>query len=115
MNNSIDVKRISDIPDIEKYLNECFYLDMYDKGDNTQFYELVLDNSDIITINIISDENLIENSIPLISIISQYNIYFLEFTYESSLLSTSNVSYRYRPLINGYCKEPWDKLINNGS
>ena len=111
MKNIIDVKRISDIPNIENYLDEYFCLDMYDKGDNTQFYELVLDNSDIITINIISDENLIENGIPLISIISQYNIYFLEFTYESNV---SSVSYCYRPLINGYCKEPWDKLLNNG-
>ena len=108
-----EVKRLDFIPNIENFLDEFFTLDMYEAGDRMQFYTLDLDNGDTIRIHLSSDESLIENGIPLVSIVAQDNIHFLEWDYVYSDINIETDSFAYYPHKNGFTKEPWDKLINN--
>ena len=70
-----DVKSILNIPNIEDYLQEDFHLVLYEVGDKTIIYESDwgFDGEHTISIDIISDETLIEGFLDLAEIIVHYD------------------------------------------
>jgi hypothetical protein len=100
-----DVKTLGEIPMLKELITECFEFNMYEKGDNFQFYNLTLDNGDEVDIHFVSEEPLIENGIPLVSILTQEGLCFFEWTYKPSELDKDYKTYSWRPLVNGFFKE----------
>lgn len=94
-----DVKKVLDIPEIENYLQNIFTLELYEVGDRTIIYKSVLPNYHTISIEIISDEKLIEGKLDLAGIIAHYDILFFQWTTRNDL-GQSISSYWYRPAIN---------------
>lgn len=76
-NKNIEVKSLDDIIGLELHMESGFTLDMYDKGDNTAFYRCDIGEDLTLEIILISEENLIENNIPLVSILTS-DIFYMK-------------------------------------
>jgi hypothetical protein len=70
----LDVRNITEIPDIESYLSRTFSLVCYDRYENIQIWEQYLDPLNAFTIEIISEESLINPHEELADLIAQDNI-----------------------------------------
>lgn len=93
-----DVKTINDIPNIEKYLDTTWELACYERGDNTQIWEHQITDDLRASIEIISDESLINGKEDFIELINQDNIGYFCF---STMINELDIieSYHYRPAI----------------
>lgn len=91
-----DVKKVLDIPRIEDYLQTVFDLVLYEVGDRTVIYESILPNNHMISIEIISDEKLIEGRLDLAEMIAHYNLGFFQWSVFNDL-DVCISSYMYRP------------------
>jgi len=76
----IEVKEIHDIPHIEKHLEKEFILELYEKGENLQIYHHKLNSGFFLSVEISSDEKLIEGKDKLINLILQDDIDFFRFS-----------------------------------
>jgi len=100
----IDVKEIRDIPKITEYLDIVCDLECYSIGDKTQMYSVdvgIIPWS--VSVNIISDCDLIEPKKPLINIITDDEVQYFEWTQhiDGKIL----VRYCYRPLVSDKLKK----------
>jgi hypothetical protein len=99
MKEPIDIKKITDIPEIENYLEYLFQLKIYERGDKTIIYECHLNNLHRIEIDMISDESLIEGELELVQILTHYEIaYFHWILFDD--LDNKIQDYQYRPLVD---------------
>ena len=92
----LDVNNVFDLPEVENYLQHIFQLVLYDKGDNTQFYNCLITDDTYIHISIISEEGLIEPCDTLYNLLTQHNIGFIEYSI-GSLEKAIEPIYYYRP------------------
>ena len=102
----LDVKKITDIPGIEDYLDKTFSLSCYDRGDNTQIYTYEIDTLNSIVVEIISDEKLLTCKEFLADLINQDNVGYLSFsTYKGPEYGQTITSgYHFRPGVEEFEK-----------
>ena len=93
---SIDVKQIIDIPNLEKFLDDCFHLMVYEVEDKLQIYR---NTPETIELTIHSDENTIFQLSNLSDLITQDNIEYFSFSYIDAIKGEMLKSFAYRPLI----------------
>ena len=93
-----DVKEIRDIPEIENYLDKVFKLALYDVRDKVEIYNLDIGDNMHISIDLHSNETVIEGEIELIDLITRENIHYLSYTV---ILNETDIlkQYSYRPLV----------------
>jgi hypothetical protein len=98
MNTINDVREIRDIPKIENYLDKVFKLALYEVGDRVEIYNLDIGSNMHISIDLMSDETVIEGEIKLSSLISREDIHYLCY---SVILEETDIikQYSYRPLV----------------
>ena len=98
MNIINDVREIRDIPEIGNYLDKVFKLALYEVGDKIEIYNLDIGDNMHISIDLNSDETVIEGEIELIDLITRENIHYLSY---SVILNETDIikQYSYRPLI----------------
>ena len=98
-----DVKRITDIPGVEDYLNNVFTFLCYDKGDDSVIYQFTLPGRvrKTITIDLSKPEYKYIMGIELlIDIISDQTIEYLSWTEKVFGLQEDQITtYHYRPLV----------------
>jgi len=94
VNKNVEVESFEDIIGLELHMDAGFTLDMYDKGDNTAFYRCDIGEDLTIELIVISEDNLIENNIPLVSIIAS-DIFYAKVLFCDEYGDT-NRSYIYR-------------------
>lgn len=70
MEKNVEVKSFEDIMGLELHMEAGLTLDMYDKGDNTAFYRCDIGEDLTLELIVISEDNLIENNIPLVSLLA---------------------------------------------
>ena len=98
MNTINDVREIRDIPEIGNYLDKVFKLALYEVGDKIEIYNLDIGDNMHISIDLNSDETVIEGEIELIDLITRENIHYLSY---SVILNETDIikQYSYRQLI----------------
>ena len=98
MNTINDVREIRDIPEIGNYLDKVFKLALYEVGDKIEIYNLDIGDNMHISIDLNSDETVIEGEIELIDLITREDIHYLSY---SVILNETDIikQYSYRPLI----------------
>ncbi len=98
MNTINDVKEIRDIPEIENYLDKVFKLALYEVEDKIEIYNLDIGDNMHISIDLNSDETVIDGEIELVNLITRENIHYLSYTV---ILNETDIikQYSYRPLI----------------
>jgi len=98
MNTINDVKEIRDIPEIENYLDKVFKLALYEVEDKIEIYNLDIGDNMHISIDLNSDETVIDGEIELVNLITRENIHYFSYTV---ILNETDIikQYSYRPLI----------------
>jgi len=98
MNTINDVREIRDIPEIENYLDKVFKLALYEVGDKIEIYNLDIGDNMHISIDLNSNETVIDGEIELVNLITRENIHYLSY---SVILNETDIikQYSYRPLI----------------
>jgi|18_taG_2_1085343.scaffolds.fasta_scaffold77451_2 hypothetical protein len=98
MNTINDVREIRDIPKIENYLDKVFKLALYEVGDRIEIYNLDIGDNMHISIDLHSDETVIDGEIELVDLITRENIHYLSY---AVILNETDIlkQYSYRPLV----------------
>ena len=81
------------------HLDKLFNLKLYEVGDQLQIYSYQLNSGFYFNLEFHSEQNLIEPQQKLINLITQENIWYLQFSLVSYESNDVIESYCYRPLV----------------